>query len=514
MNMKQLLAFFFYAFLSINSFALGINPNDKEGTCGEKLRWRYSDKTNTLTISGSGEMNNYGQKKAPWFSFKKTIKKIVIEEGATSIGDYAFGTTDANVRILEDTKFDSWPDFGGYVNLTTITIPNSIKSIGRYAFSNCSSLTSIILPNSLVDIGEAAFSYCYQLKSIVLPPNLKQIGREAFFECISLSSIVVPDGVTDLNLVFSHCSALKNVVLPNSVKILNNTFKYCSSLSTIVIPNGVRYLARMSFRDCSSLETITIPSSVEKIHPGAFWDCKALKIVRVYPQTEVDDKAFVNCPNAKIVRINTGEQTKTPDKKPTTVIKPVVNQPNSNKNQSSLLFNESTTCNYDIAELILYPFGLKNCDNKTSKSDFLSIMKKEFPHMKPKKGYGNLSYGFTNKILLSSEGKLVRGALASFSKLNSKNKECLNGFSYLFEFDKLNYTKEDALVFLNTAIKKLNAKQVLLYDEQSKKLCSKANDFVKLCSEHRNPSIYIEFKDDGYGEYEISILVNYGPFTW
>ena len=214
--------------------------------------------------------------------------------------------------------------FGGCVNLKNITVPNSVKVIGKNAFSGCSSLTRITIQNGVVEIGETAFAYCHQLKNINLPPGLKTIGKGAFYECKSLSSIVIPDGVTSLDGVFDHCPALKTIVLPKGLNHLNGTFKFCTFLSHIDIPSSVRYLGRMSFQNCSALETITIPSSVKRINRGAFWDCKNLKTVKVYPQTEIEDNIFTNCPNAKIVKINSVVQTTTPDKKPIVDNKPSV----------------------------------------------------------------------------------------------------------------------------------------------------------------------------------------------
>ena len=123
---------------------------DKSGTCGENLTWTYEEATKTLTISGSGKMNDYAYNynSTPWSYFP--IQTAVIVSGVTSIGNGAFQNCSG---------------------LTSITIPNSVASIGSYAFSRCSGLTSITIPNSVTSIGDYAFDGC-NLQSIIVPVTI------------------------------------------------------------------------------------------------------------------------------------------------------------------------------------------------------------------------------------------------------------------------------------------------------------------------------------------------------
>ena len=137
--MKKLALTLILSIASICSWA------DDSGTCGENLTWTYVEATQTLTISGTGEMSNYkidyntSAINSPWWKYMFSITKVIIESGVTSIGDYAFS-------ICEE--------------LTSITIPNSVTSIGGRAFYGCSGLTSIEIPNSVTSIGDDAFKNC------------------------------------------------------------------------------------------------------------------------------------------------------------------------------------------------------------------------------------------------------------------------------------------------------------------------------------------------------------------
>jgi len=138
------------------------------GTCGSNLTWTLDD-NGTLTISGTGDMENWGYPNpsgAPWKS--KSIKDIVIENGVTSIGNRAF--------------YDC-------SSLTSITIPNSVTSIGNDAFEWCSSLTSITIPNSVTSIGNHAFDGCSSLTNITIPSSVTSIGNRAFYDCSSLTAM-------------------------------------------------------------------------------------------------------------------------------------------------------------------------------------------------------------------------------------------------------------------------------------------------------------------------------------
>ena len=184
-------------------------------------------------------------------------KNTIIPNSVTSIGAYAFY---------------------GCSNLASITIPNSVTSIGNNAFYGCASLTSITIPNSVISIGNYAFYGCYNLASITIPNSVTSIGNYAFYGCSKLTSITIPSSVTSIgNDVFHGCSKLASITIPSSVTSIGNyAFYGCSSLTSITIPNSVTSLGNYVFYNCSGLESITIPSSVTSIGNYAFSGCTNL----------------------------------------------------------------------------------------------------------------------------------------------------------------------------------------------------------------------------------------------
>ena len=132
----------------------------------------------------------------------------------------------------------------------SIYLPNSVTSIERSAFSNCSGLTSITIPNSVTSIGESAFFNCSSLTSVTIPNSITSINDYTFYNCSSFTSIVIPDGVTSIgNSAFSDCSSLTSIVIPDSVtSIGDNTFSGCTKLASIVIGNGVKSIGNYVHR--------------------------------------------------------------------------------------------------------------------------------------------------------------------------------------------------------------------------------------------------------------------------
>ena len=154
----------------------------------DNLTWKlYED--GTLNISGKGAMKNYNyyDNPSPASQKKDSVKKVVIEDGVTSIGNSAFDSCS---------------------NLTSITIPDSVSSIGNFVFYGCSSLTSITLSNNITNIGNSAFAGCSSLTSITIPDRVTSIEKYAFYNCSGLTSITIPDSVTSIGeSAFRNCPA-------------------------------------------------------------------------------------------------------------------------------------------------------------------------------------------------------------------------------------------------------------------------------------------------------------------
>ena len=179
-------------------------PSDdiESGTCGGNLTWTYSKSTKTLTISGTGEMWDYEIgwnwsliNPSPWYGYRKEIENIIFEDGITSIGDYAF--------------------LG--CNIKELTLPNSIITIGREAFSWCYELMSIEIPNNVTTIKESAFRRCTSANSIKMGKKATTIGREAFKDCEALVSIEIPNSVISVEPeTFAGCTGLTSITIPES----------------------------------------------------------------------------------------------------------------------------------------------------------------------------------------------------------------------------------------------------------------------------------------------------------
>ena len=201
------------------------------------LTWKlYED--GTLTISGTGAMKNYDYNDNPSPVYNNSnVKKVVIEDGVTSIGNSAFNEC---------------------ISLTSITIPDSVTSIGTYAFSGCRSLTSITIPDSVTSIGAYAFQSCSNLTSITIPDSVTSIGASAFNSCSGLTSITIPDSVTSIgNFAFSYCISLTSITIPDSVTSIGSyAFYNCKNLTTISL-SCKSSLKKSDFGDKADLVSYT-----------------------------------------------------------------------------------------------------------------------------------------------------------------------------------------------------------------------------------------------------------------
>ena len=224
-------------------------------------------------------------------------------------------------------------------HFTSVNIPNSVKSIGDYAFILCRGLTSVTIPNSVTSIGAGAFSGCSALTSITIPNSVTSIVSDVFFDCLELTNIVVeegntkfdsrnncnaiietssntlitgcknttiPNSVTSIGVgAFQYCSGLTFITIPNSVtSIGDSAFSGCSGLTSVVIPNSVTSIGERAFDGCSGLTSITIPNSVTSIGYYAFDGCSGLTSV-VIPNsvTTIYDYAFLGCSGLTMITI-------------------------------------------------------------------------------------------------------------------------------------------------------------------------------------------------------------------
>ena len=199
--------------------------------------------------------------------------------------------------------------FSGCSSLTSVTIPNSVTSIGTYAFQGCSSLSSVTIPNNVTSIEAGAFSGCSSLTSITLPDSIKNIKYWTFESCSSLTSITIPNSVTYIDYnAFRGCSSLTSVTIGESVsEIGNSAFENCTSLTSITIGESVSKIGYSAFSGCSSLTSITIPNSIRSIGDWAFRDCSSLTYIELlYIYIVIPDDALRGCINLTDIYVPCG----------------------------------------------------------------------------------------------------------------------------------------------------------------------------------------------------------------
>ena len=210
-------------------------------------------------------------------------KNSTIPNSVTSIGDWAFyhctGLT--SVTIPNSVTSIGKSTFGECTGLTSLTIPNSVTSIGSEAFNGCSGLTEVTIPSSVTSIGDKAFCNCSGLTSVTIPSSVTSIGDWAFCNCSGLTSVTIPNSVTSIGYAaFYYCDGLTTITIPNSVtSIGDKAFSYCSGLTSVTIPNSVTSIGSSAFYECSGLTSITIPNSVTSIGDEAFYNCWGLRTI-------------------------------------------------------------------------------------------------------------------------------------------------------------------------------------------------------------------------------------------
>ncbi len=243
------------------------------GTTGD-CTWRLDD-DGVLTISGNGAMDNYSayssSSTAPWGN---TIKSVIIENGVTNIGNYAFRNCYA---------------------LTNISIPNSVTSIGYFAFSSCGSLTNVTIPDSVTSIGSSVFSVCGNLKSVSFGNGLTNIGDFMFSGCGNLTTVTMKNNVTSIGkYAFNNCEKLTAITIPTSVTTIGESaFCNCKGLTSVTIPESVTSIGENAFNGCNTLTSVTLSEGLKTISSKAFYNCNALKSVFIPESvTSIGNNAF------------------------------------------------------------------------------------------------------------------------------------------------------------------------------------------------------------------------------
>ena len=316
-----------------------------------------------------------------WFNNNSFIKEITLGEGVESVAEDAFSNSQLtsvtigesvsliganafnycrNLNSVFITDIDAWcriifknsmsnPLYcaryfvlnGNYVK--NLVIPNSVESIGNYAFYGYKGLISVIIPNTITTIGNYAFDNCKNLETVTFNESVTSIGSQAFSDCTSLTSVhitdikawcemsfndpwanplfyahhlffngeelnnlIIPNSVTSIrDYTFSYCKSLTSVTIPNSVvSIGGDAFQGCSGITSLDIPNSVVSIGGHAFSGCSGITSLTIPNNINKISYGLFYGCTSLKDVIIPNNIEtIESSAFSGCTSLKTISI-------------------------------------------------------------------------------------------------------------------------------------------------------------------------------------------------------------------
>lgn len=269
----------------------------------ENYSWSFSPESGSLTVNGTGNMEDFNPTDVPWGEHGERITSVALGEGITSVGSYAFyGCKNlASVAVPATVTKIGTGAFEGCSALDAIEVPHSVTYVGNNALEgtawyknqpegivyagktaykykgvcpgeatiqegvvsicdNCffgkNEITTVNLPSSLVTIGNYAFSGCCSLTRITLAENVKSIGKGAFYGCQSLETAQMTDSVTSIGfLAFSGCSKLSALSLSvNITRIEECTFEGCSSLESVTISEKITYIGDDAFKDCASLK--------------------------------------------------------------------------------------------------------------------------------------------------------------------------------------------------------------------------------------------------------------------
>lgn len=230
----------------------------------------------------------------------KSITSLTIPDSVTSLGNDAFQycTGMTGVKLGKGITAISEIAFYGCTGLKSVTIPDSVTVIGKNAFYNCTNLTTVDLGNGLTTISNQAFYKCTGLTGLKFPSSLQSIGMFAFYHCESLRSVVIPDSVTSIGTcAFQYCVNLTSAEIGNGLTKLDaQIFENCTSLANVKLSNGITDISNYVFSGCTGLTSVKIPNGVTSIGAGVFQGCTGLESVTIPASvTNFGSSVFYQC---------------------------------------------------------------------------------------------------------------------------------------------------------------------------------------------------------------------------
>ena len=274
------------------------------------VQWVLTD-DGVMRVYGSGAMKNYTTKtEMPWYKYAGQIEALVIEDGVTSVGSYAFYGMPA-LRSVE--MADSVTSIGDYAfknaaALETVEMPARLSNLGDSAFYACTSLRSIEIPASLYTVKPYAFKNCTALAEVIFHEgNLMKLSDGAFYGCTSLTQIEFPACLDIIDgYCFKGCSALASITIPEGdLTQIREAVFYGSAIPSITIPEGVTSIKPYAFKNCTKLVSVELPESLTSVGEASFYACTRLESLDLPDAvTEIGNYAFRKCSALESVRFS------------------------------------------------------------------------------------------------------------------------------------------------------------------------------------------------------------------
>ena len=300
-------------------------PSEDAIQMGDDVWFTFDESTGIATISGTGDMYDYYENGYDYsnthqnpFISKRGIKKVVIADGVTSVGDnlleqywrdWEWGSSIVEISLCQGIKRIGKKSFYDCNSVKNIIIPESIETIEEEAFADCSSLEEIKIPNNIKKIGDSCFAGCKNLKSAMIPDNWKNIPNSMFLGCSKLSVITLPSGLESIgNSAFSRCSNLTAITLPSGLKQIGDSAFESTALSEVILPKTIKTLGTYIFSGCSLLEKISFEAGFScEISRGMFNSCLNLSEITLPTSlSALGSNAFSNCTKLKNVNFEKG----------------------------------------------------------------------------------------------------------------------------------------------------------------------------------------------------------------
>lgn len=334
--MKKHITRLLCAAILLLALCIGASAAGTSGKCGPSAYWSFDSSTGTLTISGSGAMEDYEyENEYPWMDYRDSIQTIVIGDQITQIGRNTFPwTACSTIRFGKNVRSIGARAFYGCRNLNgDLTLPDSVQTVGDNAFSECTGLTgtltlgsslqticfaafsdcpfsgNLVIPDSVTSIGDSAFYISYYLRletqgTLTLGKNLRTIGAFAFCESRYTGSLTIPDSVVEIgNRAFYKCENLNGTLTlgKNLRTIGKEAFYWCAFTGSLTIPEGVTEIADGTFSSLYRSNgmftgTLTLPSTLKTIGAEAF-ACAEFSGELLIPDgvTSIGANAFKEC---------------------------------------------------------------------------------------------------------------------------------------------------------------------------------------------------------------------------